>query len=62
MRSTAFHSAAMATEIIAELQNVKETMHVALMVREQEQENIPPTNHANYASQDNQQSEVLAFF
>ena len=61
MRSTAFHSAAMATEIIAELQNVKETMHVALMVREQEQENIPPTNHANYAGQDNQQSEVLAF-
>ena len=64
MRSTAFHNAAMSTEIIEELRSVKETVNVALMTRTIEQddrENIPPSNHANYASSNDDQSEVLSF-
>ena len=61
MRSTAFHSAAMASEIIEEIKGVKESVNIVLRAREEDQENTPPVHHANFTRQDDQQSDILNF-
>ena len=51
MRSTAFHSAAMATKIINKLRLVEEIVYVALKgIKQQDRENMQPTNQVKITS------------
>ena len=65
MRSTVFHNIIVATEVLKELYAVKESVHIAMIVRQQGQEELenPRTaSQANFAGQlNNDQSQTLAF-
>ena len=62
MRSMSFqHENMLATQVLAEVKALKEDV-IQAMEEKQPDENIPPEQHANSATSDNVQVEILKLF